>query len=459
MFRVIIADDEVSVIHSLLESVRWEELDMEVAGTASEGYEALKLAQEKQADIAILDIRMPGINGLELCERLRKENEQIQLIIISGYAEFAYAEKAIQYGVIGYCLKPLEYTQITRTLRKAAQNLKTARHMAVKEDLIDILERKDEREIRESLRSMGVSAEGCYAAVSTGEKPVEELDGFGLSIRLGRGQWGYILESDRVGARRASLAGKGGWQGIGYIPRPVKAACLYDALEECIARAYQYFVDENNRICTGTDESRANGWLDEMGNEVRNGRWDRVAALLEEIERKGMGDFTVRSSLRLCNLIYSTPVFRNAENDLYIYSIEQLVTEFGTLRSMLRLLRSPFEGTQADYGEDSFTNSAFMKLLRYVNENYRGNISLAGTAQDLYMNPNYVSQLFKKEAGVTFVQYITQKRVEDAKELLVSTRKPLMDIAIEVGFNDYFYFIKTFKKITGLAPGQYRNQN
>ncbi len=75
------------------------------------------------------------------------------------------------------------------------------------------------------------------------------------------------------------------------------------------------------------------------------------------------------------------------------------------------------------------------------------------------MNSNYISQLFKKETGITFVHYITQKRIEDAKELLTSTKKPLTDIALEVGFNDTFHFIKTFKRYVGMTPGQYRANN
>ena len=95
MFRVLIADDENSVIQSLVGSVPWVELGLVVAATASDGREALRLAQKEQVDVAIIDIRIPGINGLELCEQLRRRNEKMQLIIASGYAEFAYAEKAI----------------------------------------------------------------------------------------------------------------------------------------------------------------------------------------------------------------------------------------------------------------------------------------------------------------------------------------------------------------------------
>lgn len=460
MFRVMIADDESSVIQSLTESVQWQELELEIAGTASDGSSALALAREKNVDIAILDIRMPGINGLELCERLRRENEQIQLIIISGYAEFAYAEKAIQYGVIGYCLKPLEYMQVSKHLGKAVQNLKLLRHMAVKEDLIEILERRDDAEIRECLGRLGFSQGSCYVAVSTGEKRPDGLCGEGISLRIGRGQWGYLLENDRLSRSGGLYEKEEGWLGIGYMKEPVEAGGLYGALEECSARAYQFFVEEHRCICADLEETGANVWLERVREAIRGSRWESVAEILKEIERSGIHDFTVRSSLRLCNMIFSSSLFQSEGNDSYIYSIKQLVMEYGSLKNMLNLLGEEIgELREAEKNGEAFSNAAFMKLLRYVNKNYKGDISLSGAAKALYMNPNYISQLFKKEAGVTFVHYINQKRVEDAKELLVMTQKPVTDIAIEVGFNDYFYFIKTFKKFTGITPGQYRSQN
>ncbi len=85
MYKVLIADDESSVRESLLLSISWEEFDMKVVGCASTGKEALEIASREEIDIAILDIRMPGINGLEVCANLRKMKENIQLIIISGY--------------------------------------------------------------------------------------------------------------------------------------------------------------------------------------------------------------------------------------------------------------------------------------------------------------------------------------------------------------------------------------
>lgn len=459
MFRVLIADDESSVVQSMIFSMPWEELGMEVAGTASDGAAAMEIAQKERIDIAILDIRMPGLSGLELCERLRQMNEHIQLIISSGYAEFAYAEKAIQYGVLGYCLKPLDYMQMTRFLRKAAQNLKKIRHLANRDDLMEILEGQDEEEIQERLSGLGLSQKKYFIAVSTGEKKLEELENHGISLRLGRGQWGYMMKT----APSDWLAENGNrlchYSGIGYLQQAVSGKEIYDAFEECIARAYQYFVCAKNNICGFLDENRAKRWLNDIQKSLKENDLRSVDRILDEAARNGEKDFTVRSALRLCNYIFSISITQDKE-DYYIYSIEQLVNTYEDFQEMLRQMKEFLQEccTEAK-GDTAFTNVAFMKLMKYINENYRNEISLTSAAKVLNMNSNYVSQLFKKEAGITFVRYITQKRLEDAKKLLIATQKPLTDIALDVGFNDTFYFVKTFKKFVGMTPGQYRASN
>lgn len=460
MFRVLIADDENSVVRSLVELIHWGELGLEVAAKVSNGYDALDVVKKSDIDIAILDIRMPGINGLELCEQLKREKERIQLIIISGYAEFAYAEKAIQYGVLGYCLKPLDYGQITRVLKRAVHNLEKNSHMAIHENLLEVLESRDEDRINEALRNMGFHRDAYFVAVSLGEKKLPDLANRSVVINLGRKQWGYLMEHNRVEQRKTQLMAHENWKGIGYFPEPVATGKLYGALEECLSRAYHYFVVDERCICGEIDETRANKWLDEMHKEMKEGHWEHITELLQKIEKEGITDFTARNSMKLCNMLFSDPQLRENGTESYIYSVKQLVTEYGTLRNMLRkLLEFAQESRRNAMAENKFSNVTFLRLIQYVDENYRDDISLSTVAEALYMSPNYVSKLFKKGIGVTFVHYVTQKRIEDAKELLVSTSRPLTDIAVDVGFNDYFHFIKTFKKLTGLTPGQYRNQN
>lgn len=92
-----------------------------MAGTAGNGLEALALIERERPDILITDIRMPGCQGLELIERARRTVPDIEIIIISGYAHFEYAQTAIKLGVGDYLLKPIKKDELTATLSKLAQ--------------------------------------------------------------------------------------------------------------------------------------------------------------------------------------------------------------------------------------------------------------------------------------------------------------------------------------------------
>ena len=145
MFRVIIADDENRIVKMLAASIPWTKLGLSIASFASDGMEALRLAEEKKADIIITDIRMPGLNGLELCEKLHEANPNIQIILISGYADFSYAQRAIQLGVLGYCLKPVDIQYLQKLLRQAVQNIR--REVSYRQEPIWIIWRKVRKEL------------------------------------------------------------------------------------------------------------------------------------------------------------------------------------------------------------------------------------------------------------------------------------------------------------------------
>lgn len=456
MFQVLIADDELAVIKSLKGSIKWDELDVQLAGTAMNGYEAIGIVESKEIDIAILDIRMPGVNGLELCSILKEKNPEIQIIIISGYAQFEYAKQAIGYGVLGYCLKPLEYTEVTKYLLKAIHNL-TKGKKNNSEDLLEALEESNLEVIISILSRYGFKPDQYYVAVSSGENAFNLHDDTGIVIRLGRGLWGYILKYNFFEEHQEAFAAIRENYGLGYLDTTLKTADIYSGLEQCSAMAYQYFVNENCKICTKLDSNRANVWLEDIQKCIQRSKWDIICNKILELKNRHLHEFTVRSSLKLCNMIYSSELFHNDTDDYYVYGLKQLVTEYNSLSEMLERIYNSIEQVRYDVeGDITLSNTSFLSLMKYVDQNYRGNITLASAAQVLHMNPNYISHLFKKEAGITLVHYITQKRLDDAKELLTTTQMTLMDIANEVGFNDYFYFLKTFKKFVGITPGQYR---
>lgn len=110
--KVILADDDKNVITCLRKLIDWEALGMEIVGEASNGENAYKIIKQLKPDIVITDIKMPSIDGLELCKLLYKEMFDVKTIILSGYEDFEFAQKAIRYGVVEYILKPLDNKKI-----------------------------------------------------------------------------------------------------------------------------------------------------------------------------------------------------------------------------------------------------------------------------------------------------------------------------------------------------------
>ena len=120
---VVIADDEERICRLITALGEWEALGMEVIGTAENGPAALKLLSEKTVDILITDIRMPGLNGIDLIEQAKSVSPATKYIIISGYAEFTYAQQAVHMGVEDYLLKPINQGQLNEALQKISGKL------------------------------------------------------------------------------------------------------------------------------------------------------------------------------------------------------------------------------------------------------------------------------------------------------------------------------------------------
>ena len=116
--KVLIADDEHRVCQLIRHLIPWEEFDLELSGIAYNGIEAYELIRREQPDIVITDIRMPGYDGLTLLEKSKELDSSISFIIVSGYKDFEYAQKALKYGAEDYILKPVSNDDIIRILRK-----------------------------------------------------------------------------------------------------------------------------------------------------------------------------------------------------------------------------------------------------------------------------------------------------------------------------------------------------
>lgn len=151
MLKVIIADDEERICQLIQALVDWDSLGLTIVGVAHNGLEALELVKKNHPDILITDIRMPGCNGLELIENVKKAVQDLEIVIISGYAHFEYAQSAIKYGVGDYLLKPINKAELNSTLKKLKERAESRKES--EESRLELLQKSenDIRRLRENL--------------------------------------------------------------------------------------------------------------------------------------------------------------------------------------------------------------------------------------------------------------------------------------------------------------------
>lgn len=135
MIKIVIIDDEKWIRKLVIKLLPHNKFSMKICGEAEDGIEGLKLIKDCKPDIIITDIRMPLLSGLELIKRVNKEHPSSQIIVISGYDNFDYAQKAIKYGVVDFILKPIEQHELENAIRNAVKRqrkdgtLKMVKHL------------------------------------------------------------------------------------------------------------------------------------------------------------------------------------------------------------------------------------------------------------------------------------------------------------------------------------------
>lgn len=270
MINAIIVDDENLIRDGLKVIINWEKLGVKIAAEASNGKDALDIIKKIRPQLAIVDIKMPILSGIELIEVVKKEGINTLFIILSGYDEFGFAQQAIKFGAFRYLLKPVEPDELESCL--------------------------------------------CEAKIKIKQQSKEQ-----------------------------------------------------DIMHKC-----------QNVLGVKAFESSENGKADSE---------------------------------------YET----NANN----------VTK----------------------------NTSILKILKYINDHIEERLALEDLAKIVFMNPNYLSQLFKSEMNENLIDYIIRLKVEKAKELLISENLKLYEVAERVGYKDFRYFSHVFKKLTGFHPSECKNKS
>ena len=146
--KVVIVDDEERICQLIQALINWEEMGLQVEGMAHNGIDACEVVRKVRPDILIPDIRMPGCSGLELIEKVKKTCPELEIIVISGYAHFEYAQQAIKFGVGHYLLKPINRAELTETLEKLKQRIRERRESERDKEVLIQKAQKNESHMR-----------------------------------------------------------------------------------------------------------------------------------------------------------------------------------------------------------------------------------------------------------------------------------------------------------------------
>ena len=410
--KVFLVDDEIVVREGIRESFPWDDTPYVLVGEAPDGEMALPMIRDTNPDIVITDIRMPFMDGIELCRIMRAQMPWIGIVVLSGYDEFEYARQCIQLGVREYLLKPINSEALKGALDKVSAQLreerKTYEHAAnlrarmesggklVKEKLIgslfsDEASEKDARDVLTQLSSMGCPVpKPFYTVIDAAFSPVEE--GQAAAAALAESSGGIAQPSPgRVGTRFLVLG---------------------DTAEDAEEHAYAFATTLARELeHTGSSEIRV-----------------------------GIGEIVDRPEQ-----IYQS--FRTARH------IRHLLVERSDREAIILGVREM--GEQADEKTPAVISEA--KL--YMSQNFTNpNLMLQDVAKAVGMSNSRFSTVFSQQTGQTFTEYLMYLRIGRAKELLRTTSVKGTQIAREAGYNDSHYFSYIFKKNTGLTPSDYRAQ-
>lgn len=472
MYKTIVVDDEKWIVEGIKVGVDWQEYGFEVIGDAENGQDALQLIEQLHPDIVFTDIKMPILNGLELIQRGKAVSPDTLFVVLSGHAEFAYAQKALNYGTFGYCLKPFEIDEIHGMLKRLSTFLESKKKTAVESYSFELYEAICSGDVDYLNRLLGQNDmlinEGTTITpiVVQGKElyPVGQ-DVKHLSFPMTRRRNGYLVLSHSKdhflrGLKRDNKNNEMS-TGIGF---PITDLSHLEAsLEAASQAAYGLFTTGKPGVyhASLSSNSPIDEKLKEISNALHHKNRAQFVAILEST-RSLFQDETF--SMKDAYLIYTSVLYLftlegSKTNSRFFEGYEQLNSHYGNVNAMIDHL---IELTLESFSEEieshlsGISHKKLKEIVLYIQNNFNQEISIQGLADKFFLSPNYLCQLFKKEVGETIVEYLSRLRIESACKLLTETKLSIYLVGEKCGFQDYFYFTRIFKRMVKMTPTQYR---
>ena len=466
MYKIMLADDEGIVIDSLKFIIEKEFKDTCEVQYAKTGRSVIELAESFRPDVAVMDIQMPGINGIDAMKEIRRSNNHTVFIVMSAYDKFDYAKEAIKLGVMEYITKPMEKTRIIAALQKAmeridAERLKRKNELLIKEKLEtvvpiiesglihNILLQEHFREDIENYRSiLGITLQYAYMiAVVCGDEQQgnhmtnavgsRELTRYlrkrtDISFRIGIGEpKDFLMASEsHTEALNALVATTGSVAHVDDLPIKCEYGGNYPVKLEKKLFAE---VEDGDIDNASASASAFFDWMVDSGSDLMNMRLKVLEFALwsEHIayEKGGM-------------------IYQLNSRAEYLPQVMEIAEPAAMKTWFLEKVKEACRNVLNKREEKS--GSIIETAKNYIKNNYHKDISLDDVSREVNISPYYFSKLFKETTGENFIEYLTNLRMDKTTEC------SMKEICARTGYSDPNYFSRSFKKNVGVTPTEYK---
>lgn len=519
MLSILIVDDEVITRKGIRNHVNWEKLGVDKIYDASNAMQGLQMAEEYHPDLILSDVCMPGMNGIEMCTKIRESNRDCQIIFLSGYSDKEYLKSAISLGAVNYVEKPIDLHELEASLNRAAakqlagkqdrektRQLESENQKLIQRRLVERLSSPGvKREyLEEDFKKLGIDWRDRTAFLSyvfrlcprennqarnmaeTVQACFEGQDCIG-AMREG-GTMIYICAFpdrentdvltalfDRV---RTAVEKYDCKKGIIYCAKGICVDSFWKIPDSCqlaeTGLKKMYFFRQSG-IETG---EHAEGKIINVREEIL-GAFTKALAHYQEheameaaeqlhlfmVEQKNCSVSSAKAIyFRFLDILFKKAVARTGGSRESEAEMAGLIWEklysLDTLELCQDYLVEETQNYFQNVEELNENNRTILQTIFYIQAHYQDvDLCLEHIAESVYLSPNYLSSLFRKKMGKTITQYIADARIQYAKELLEDGRLRVCDVAVKAGYKDANYFTKIFKKTMGQTPLEYREKS
>ena len=508
--KLLLADDETITRDGLMKGLAFDELGIDEIYQADNGLHALELVKTFEPDILLTDVRMPRMDGITLAEELLQKFPDICVIFMSGYSDKEYLKAAIKLKAVSYIEKPIRLQEVSEVLSEA---VRTVRERKLNAHYQDISKRQREADTAFLLslagKASGIPADAfpippesvrfcctalirCYQVAGTeAEKSIDALftDLFAnlhlVLIHAVRQPFLYMMHlfSDRefsenqqhfLAGRMTELLKSQPFSFHLVFGKPVSSVYrLYDSYNTAIITLQRAFFQKEN---TGIryESALSHGRIRELPDSLGAGNF---RDLLLQKDRGAIKRF---SDSLLSDILSSRELVPSQVRELYYrlfqeikqaaltfhaqtaqslqYSLWEHISAAATVFELHTMLESHADSLLRQIEENSSVSSPVYLIKTYISSHLSdANLSIKAISEAVRLSSSYLCTIFKAETGDTVTHYITELRMQKARELLLDPGNRISEISGMVGFSDSNYFSKAFRKAFGVSPSEFRD--